>query len=119
MDAQIDTLNLPRAGRLQIDIHLSADMNISATVARRKANAFTASNIGNLLLADEPTLTISDRIVWRVPVDLTYPHIGRVSKVGTLDVDAETGVVLVTAEQVTKITERAKNLAQRTLTAAP
>jgi hypothetical protein len=109
---------LPRTGRIEIDIHVSADINISATVARRRVSRYVVSEIGNLLYGGEPTIVVGKRICWRVPVLLSYPHTGPVGEVGALDVDIETGEVLVTAEQVTEITERANYLAQRTLKAA-
>ena len=60
------------------------EINLSAVAARRKVNAFLATHLGNLLLADEPVLALTDRIVWRVPVDLTAPQAGRLGRVGEL-----------------------------------
>jgi hypothetical protein len=49
-----------------------------------------------------------------VPVTLAYPDTGPVGQVGTLDVDVETGQVLVAPEQLTEIEAEAHALAQRT-----
>ena len=105
------TLPQPRSGQLKINVQLSADVNITAVVARRKVNAFLATYVGNLLLADEPTLTMGEQIVWRVPVDLTMPDVGRIGRVGEIDVDIENGDLLVGEEQLVKMKEHAHRLA--------
>jgi hypothetical protein len=115
MRNQSDTLALPRAGQLQIDVHLSAEVNVTAAIARRKVNAFLATNVGNLLLADEPVLTLGERIVWRVPIDLTAPPDGRLGRVGEVDVDVESGELLLDEEQITRI----RNHAHRLVTGSP
>src|SRR5687768_6236481 len=91
MDAEIEALNLPRNGRVEVNIQVSADINISAAVARRRVSRLVVSEIGNLLYGGEPTMIIGKRICWRVPVWLAYPSTGPVGEVGTLDVDVETG----------------------------
>ncbi len=114
MDRPLDVLALPQTGQVQIDIHLSAQINISATTARRKVNAFLATHVGNLLLANEPALTLMKRIVWRVPVDLTSPRLGRIGRVGEIDVDVESGELLLDHEQIHLIETNAQRLASRT-----
>jgi hypothetical protein len=94
-----------------MDIHLSAEVNVTAAVARRKVNAFLATHVGNLLLADDPALTLGDRIVWRVPVDLTAPPAGRLGRVGEVDVDVESGELLLNEAQIAEIQQRAYPLA--------
>jgi hypothetical protein len=111
MDAETQNLRLPRTGHLQIDIHLSADVNVTAVMARRKVNAFLATHVGNLLLADEPVLTITACIVWRVPVDLTSPARGRIGRVGEIDVAIESGELLLSDEQILLIETNARRLA--------
>ena len=109
-----NVLTLPQTGQLQVDIHLSAQINISALVAKRRVNAFLATHIGNLLLADEPALTLGERIVWRVPVDLTRPPEGRFGRVGEVDVDVESGELLLNQIQLEKIQTYALHLATST-----
>jgi hypothetical protein len=111
MDVQSSPLTLPRTGRLQVDIHLTAEVNVTAAVARRKVNAFLATHVGNLLLADEPALTLGERIVWRVPVDLTAPPEGRLGRVGEVDVDVESGELLLDDAQIEEIKVHARRLA--------
>jgi hypothetical protein len=111
MDVQSSPLTLPRTGRLQVDIHLTAEVNVTAAVARRKVNAFLATHVGNLLLADEPALTLGEHIVWRVPVDLTAPPEGRLGRVGEVDVDVESGELLLDDAQIEEIKVHARRLA--------
>jgi hypothetical protein len=110
MENQSGMLTLPRTGQLQIEVHLSAEVNVTAMIARRKVNAFLAANVGNLLLADEPVLTLGERIVWRVPIDLTAPPVGRLGRVGEVDVDVESGELLLDEDQITGIREHAHRL---------
>jgi len=93
-----------------MDVHLSVEINVTAAIARRKVNAFLATHVGNLLLADEPVLMLSERIAWRVPVDLTAPPAGRLGRVGEVDVDVESGELLLNDAQIAEIRERAHRL---------
>ena len=109
MSQVADTIPFPRSGRVQINV--SGEVNVTAVTARRKVNAFLATHLGNLLLADEPALTITDRVVWRVPVDLTNVVDGRIGRVGEVDVDVESGELLLSEEQMTRIEKNALYLA--------
>jgi hypothetical protein len=82
---------------------LNVSVTITAAAARRKVNAYLASALGNLLLSGEPALTITDRIVWRVPVDVTNPIDGRIGHIGDVDVDAENGELLITSSQLNQL----------------
>lgn len=110
MSVLTDSLTLPRTGRLQMDIHLSADINVGAATAKRRVNAFLATHVGNLLLADEPVLVLAERIVWRVPVDLTAPSMGRLGRVGEVDVDVESGELLLDDAIIEGMSKRANDL---------
>ncbi len=102
---------LPQAGHLQVTIQASADLNYSAKAARRIVGRFVADEIGYLLRSNEPTLVVSDRLYWRVPIVLALPDRGIVGTAGALDVDVETGQLFVTSEQIAEITYQAENLA--------
>ena len=93
-----------------MDIHLSADINVGAVTAKRQVNALLATHVGNLLLADEPVLVLADRIVWRVPVDLTAPSMGRLGRVGEVDVDVESGELLLDDALIEGMSKRANDL---------
>lgn len=114
MSVVADSFTLPRTGRLQMDIRLSADVNISAAAAMRRVNAFMATHVGNLLLSGEPDLVLANRIVWRVPIDLTAPSHGRIGRIGEVDVDVESGELLLDEAQIEGIRRRATNLVAST-----
>jgi hypothetical protein len=114
MEAQLETLTLPHSGRVEVTINLSADVHVTATMARRRVSRLVVSEIGNMLYGGEPSLAIGERICWRVPVILAYPDAGPVGQAGTLDVDVESGEVLVTPQQLAEIADHAHYLAQRT-----
>ncbi len=118
MDAQLEKLTLPRAGQITVNISLSADVHITATMARRRVSRLVISEVGNLLYGGEPSLVVGERLCWRVPVLLAYPDTGPVGQVGALDVDVETGEILVSPEQLAEISDYAHYLAQRTSPAA-
>ncbi len=113
MSVQLEGLTFPRSGRVDVDIRVSADIHVTATVARRRVSRLVISEIGNLLYGGAPTLVVGERVWWRVPVMLAYPDTGPVGQVGTLDVDVETGEVLASAEKITEIADYAQFVAQR------
>lgn len=106
--------SLPQTGKLEVEIRVSADVNISAYAARQKANGFLLSHVGYMLHAGEPELVIGPRIVWRVPVILSQRSRGDVGQVGALDVDVETGQVIIRPSQIEEMQTRADEIARRT-----
>ncbi|MBK8050800.1 MAG: hypothetical protein IPK16_29065 [Anaerolineales bacterium] len=114
MAVQLDLSNMPQSAQLEVSIHLSAPLRVTAAEARRRVSRLVISEVGNLLYGGEPTLAIGERICWHVPVLLGYPDVGVVGQVGVLDVDVETGAVLVTPEQLTALFDYALYLAERT-----
>jgi len=101
---------LPRTGKLQFDLRVSADVNFSATAARRRVGRFVADEISYLMRGGEPDMVIADRIYWRVPVLLTLPGHGSIGTVGDIDVNIETGQLRVTPELIAEIQQRATDL---------
>jgi len=104
-----------------LDQHLrgfeSAQVPVSALVARQKVNVLMLEHVSNLLLADEPTLTPrpDGRAVWRVPVDLTFPSRGRVGQVAEIDVDAQYGSVFYDDAALAQVEQAVRRLAEQTL----
>jgi hypothetical protein len=91
---------------------LPLEVQISALSARQQVNVLMLEQVSNLLLADEPWLVQTDTgWNWRVPVDLTCPDRGRVERVGTLDVDANLGLVRYTEETLRNILDETEKLA--------
>jgi hypothetical protein len=111
MSTTLDKMNIPHAGHLEIDIRLSADVQVSAFVAKQKVNYFLATEVGNLLHAGEPALALADKIYWRVPVLFSLPSAGRVGQVGEIDVDVESGEVKREPALIERISRNAEILA--------
>ena len=103
---------LPRVGRLEVDIRVAADVNISAYAARQKVNDFVLHDVSYMMHAGDATLVLSDRVYWRVPIILSLTSRGDVGEVGTIDVDVETGQMLVTPQMLEEINARAEGLAR-------
>ena len=110
--------NLPKTGHLEIDIKVTAEVNISAYAARKKVDDFILSNVSYMMHAGEAQFIIDDRIRWRVPVILSLTTRGDVGEVGGIDVDVETGQMYITPHLIREICERAENLIGRTAKAA-
>ena len=118
MEATLD--QLPQTGQFQLTIQVSAQLNYSARAAQRRVGRFVADEIGYLLRSGSPTLVVSERLFWRVPVILALPTSGTVGEVGTIDMDVETGQLAITPQQITQITRRAEDLtAHATDTSSP
>jgi hypothetical protein len=103
--------SLPQTGRLEVDIKVTADINVSAYAARQKVNNFVLSDISYMMHAGDPTLLFGERICWRVPVILALTSQGDVGEVGAIDVDVETGQMHVSPQLVAEINARAEGLA--------
>jgi hypothetical protein len=94
----------------------SAQVPVSALMARQKVNVLMLEHVSNLLLADEPTLTRrpDGKAVWRVPVDLTFPARGRVGHVAEIDVDAQYGSVFYDDAALAQVEQTVQRLAEQT-----
>jgi hypothetical protein len=110
--------NLPKTGRLAIDIKVTADVNVSAYAARKKVDALILSNVSYMMHAREAPFIIGDRICWRVLVILSLAKRGDVGEVGVIDVDVETGQLYITPHLITEMYDRAECFARRTVAVA-
>ena len=97
-------------------LRAQSSLPISPLVARQKVNVLMLEKVSNLLLADEPVLVQSPdgRVVWHVPVDLTFPSHGRVGRLGEIEVDARYGEVCYTEELLAEMAQSAHRLAKQT-----
>ncbi|MGB0387606.1 MAG: hypothetical protein ACPGWR_22530 [Ardenticatenaceae bacterium] len=89
-------------------------VNIDANTARRDATVWLVSEVGNMLKAGTGQLVITNQAVWRMPALLTSSKIGTVGQVGTVDVDAVTGKLLVNDQLRVQILHNAKHLVRLT-----
>lgn len=96
---------------LSLHLHLVTTLNITAAQARRLVNKHIASELGTGLVAHEPELVIAqEQIKWRVPVVLSLSTLGDLGEVGTIEVDALTGNLLIGLEAQDKIIQHANRL---------
>ena len=112
MSAILDQSRFLPLGAAQVDIqlHVSAQVNITPFVARQKVNLLMLDQVGNLLHGGEPELLVSEKLYWRVPVLLSTPHRGLVGQVGAIRVDAQTGELLADDKLLKDIADHAHQL---------
>ena len=79
--------------------------------ARRKANRWLAEYVGDMVLADHPLLTHSgEHQVWRFGAYVTSLQRDPFGPVGYVDIDAETGAVLMDETTAEEIAQRGEQL---------
>ncbi len=101
MEATIE--QIPRSGQVEFTLQVTAKVHYSAEAARRLVGRFAANEISYLLRSSEPSLVMSEHIVWRVPVLFASPCWGSVGSVKYIDVDVQTGELMITLELIQKI----------------
>jgi hypothetical protein len=102
---------LPDA-QVDIQVHGSARLNVTPFTARQKVGGVIVSHVGTGVAADQPTLVANqERLLWRVPVFLALPGLGRVGELGHIDVDAQTGEILADHAMFKKLIDHAQRLA--------
>jgi len=112
--ALLTGIELPTSSRVSVKIEVSAEINVSAYVARQKANRFLILQAGDQLCAGEPELAVGPLLGWRVPVQYAPSRRGPLGIVGHLLVDADTGEVTIADGQMPEdLMERAKALYAR------
>src|SRR5438067_9097780 len=113
MTVTLQGVALPQGATVSIRIEMTAQLNITAFVARQKVTRFVVTEISTQLLGETPELNVGERLCWSVPVVLTSPECGIVGKVGEIRVDATTGELLLEADTVQRMTEDVHRLAER------
>ena len=73
---------------------------IGSQTARRKVSGWLVREVGNLLMGGDPEYVSGERPVWRVPVIVTH---GRKGHATFVDVDAQTGDLLITEGSSQKV----------------
>ena len=110
------TYGLPqwRGTQLNINVSVTATLNITAYTAQRKVSVLVLERVGTGLFGDEPRLIMADkRVCWRVPVIASSASAGRLGLVGEIDVDAQTGEILATPDLLNTIGDNADRLVAR------
>lgn len=103
----------PVTERLWLHIHTDVQINISADQAQHNITQYVHSKISSQMHAESPILVLGPRVCWRVPIHLTFPSIGDVGQVGTIDVDVETGQAEITEAIIQDIECHAEDIARR------
>jgi hypothetical protein len=109
----IEGQTLPDTGVLTVQVDRTIEIGVSAVEAQREVSVFVLTEIGNLLHGEAPILVVGERVVWRVSVHLTRPSFGNLGQVGHVDVDVQSGELLVGPETISLIERNAENLVER------
>lgn len=76
-----------------VEIHRPVNLTISAREAQRCVNSWLCLDVTMMFTAGEPTLIVGEATRWQVPVIYTAPHVGHVGVVGSVAVDAQSGLI--------------------------
>ena len=109
---------VPIGTDVEVEIKIHTRLNISAYVAKQKANVCLVLHCGQSFSVDEPILQVGQRTCWLVPVWLSTPQDGRQTKIGDLAVDAQTGEILEVGERCRVLKQIANALLQAAAPAA-
>jgi hypothetical protein len=94
---EVDGAALPALVDAEVRYRMDISFRIAITpfVARQNANVYLLMNVGNMLSAGEPILSLSARPYWKVPVYCAFPEFRRREKIGELAVDVNSGAILL------------------------
>jgi len=114
LQATLTMTQVPTVSHVSVKIEVQTTLNVSAYVARQKANRFLIMQAGDQLCAGEPELVIGSVMYWRVPVVYAPGQQGNLGTVGQVLVNTETGeVLLADGLTATDLMERAEILYAR------
>ena len=104
MSQQIALPGWPLFGQstVSLKIEVTAQINISAYVARQRANRYLIVQAGDQLCAGEPELVAGATVAWRVPVHYAPSKRGVLGTVGHLLIDATTGEINIADRRTTE-----------------
>ena len=112
MTILLETVTPPKSGAFQINFSVAGEIAVSADAARRSVGVYVGNQIADLLHAEAPILVLKEQgVFWRVPVILSTASVGRVGPVGAIDVDAQTGELLLDEHNLHEIDQNAERLA--------
>ena len=93
-----------------IEIRRPVNLTISTREAQRLVNCWLCLDVSMMLTSGEPTLIVGEVTRWQVPVIFTAPHVGHVGVVGSVEVDAQTGLIDKEPTNVTAMLRAAKKM---------
>ena len=89
---------------------IPAQVKVGAASAQRKVCRYLLDHLSYMMGTEQPELIDTGVLVWRVPVNLTSPEQGVLGQAGSIDVDAETGELLLTEDDIAEINRNARDL---------
>lgn len=95
MHSELTASPLPIDAEVRYRMEVSFRVAITPFVARQNANVYLLMNVGNMLSAGDPILSLSERPCWKVPVYCAFPEFKRREKIGELAVDVDSGAILL------------------------
>jgi hypothetical protein len=113
MITNLPGVKLPAESTLDINIHVTQQLNVTAFTARQRATQYVMQELSTQLGGENPELTVSERVYWSVPIVYTLPGKGILGRVGTLRIDAGTGELLTDRQTEQEMMRHAEQLAQR------
>jgi hypothetical protein len=106
-----DTDSVPETAPIHLSFHIVATLNVTAEEARRQVNRQVVTELGTGLIARDPELVLAgEQIAWRVPIVLSLPGLGDLGQVGTVDIDARSGDLLLNPDAQEGIVQHARRL---------
>jgi hypothetical protein len=108
MQIILEPYTIPERGTFQIQETIT--IQVSADEARRKVDSWLLHEVNSQMGAEQPTLVVGERSVWRVPVYWNTPS-GRAGIVGSVEVDVLSGELDSAAQRKAEFIQRAQDLA--------
>lgn len=110
----LEPYSIPEKGKVELNVNRSFEIKVTAEEARRQVNRWLLNEVSYLIGAEAPTLVVGEqRVVWRVPAAISFPHTGRAGVVGAVDVNINTGAMNNSLDCKAEIERRARELAAR------
>lgn len=99
-------------GPFELDVRISATVQIPALQARRLVNRYFMNYVGNLLhgVLPETLVVDNEHIYWQVPIVLSKGREGSYGTVGAVKVDVESGELIITDELIAEIKKNAHRI---------
>jgi len=117
LSGQIAPLPLPPEADVEVSVKIHTPLNITRQAARQKVNVQLVLHCGQSFALEEPELHLGERVCWRVPIWVTHPTKGKLGCIGDIRVDAQTGEVLCTLEQLRLLKAAANGVLQSSIDA--
>ena len=118
MSGQVAPLPLPPEADVEVSMKIHTPLNVTQHAARQKVNVQLALHCGQNFAPETPELQVGERVCWRVPIWVTHPTKGKLGCIGDIRVDAQTGEVLCTLEQLRLLKAAATGVLQSTIDAS-